>query len=281
MAGLAGPDRQSGGQVGLPGARRAQEDDVLLAGDEVQGAQVGDGLPLQSAGVVVVEVLQALARGETGGADPALTAVDLPGGDLALQAGGEELLMGPGLLPGALGQPLDRLPQGGRLQRPGQVLQLAGDSATTFRGARRRSGPTALRGRGPGGDGPTGPRRRTINRNRTPAPVVRKIVHLRWKQRLGPVAIADKLGMPASTVHAVLVRCRLNRLTHVDRATGEPIRRYEHAEARRPDPRRRQEARQGPRRRRLALRRPPTGRQEPLRHRGPHRRTPQQVPPTR
>ena len=64
--------------------------------------------------------------------------------------------------------------------------------------------------------------------NRTPAPVVRKIVHLRWKQRLGPVEIGDRLAMPASTVHAVLVRCRLNRLTHVDRATGEPIRRYEH-----------------------------------------------------
>jgi transposase InsO family protein len=64
--------------------------------------------------------------------------------------------------------------------------------------------------------------------NRTPQPVVRKIVHLRWKQRLGPVEIGDRLGMPASTVHAVLVRCRLNRLTHVDRATGEPIRRYEH-----------------------------------------------------
>ena len=64
--------------------------------------------------------------------------------------------------------------------------------------------------------------------NRTPAPTVRKIVHLRWKQRLGPVQIADRLGLPSSTVHAVLVRCRLNRLTHVDRATGEPIRRYQH-----------------------------------------------------
>jgi transposase InsO family protein len=64
--------------------------------------------------------------------------------------------------------------------------------------------------------------------NRTPQPVVRKIVHLRWKQRLGPVEIGDRLGMPSSTVHAVLVRCRLNRLTHIDRATGEPIRRYEH-----------------------------------------------------
>src|SRR3954469_19078519 len=65
--------------------------------------------------------------------------------------------------------------------------------------------------------------------NRTPAPVVRKIVHLRWKQRLGPVEIGDRLGMASSTVHAVLVRCGLNRLTHIDRVTGEPIRRYEHA----------------------------------------------------
>jgi transposase InsO family protein len=63
---------------------------------------------------------------------------------------------------------------------------------------------------------------------RTPAPLVRKVVHLRWKQRLGPVAIGAKLGMPASTVHVVLVRCGLNKLWHIDRATGEPIRRYEH-----------------------------------------------------
>jgi transposase InsO family protein len=64
--------------------------------------------------------------------------------------------------------------------------------------------------------------------NRTPAPAVRRIVHLRWKQRLGPVEIGDRLDMAASTVHAVLVRCRLNRLSHIDRASGEPIRRYEH-----------------------------------------------------
>ena len=29
-------------------------------------------------------------------------------------------------------------------------------------------------------------------------------------------------------MHAVLVRCRLNRLSHIDIRTGEPIRRYEH-----------------------------------------------------
>jgi transposase InsO family protein len=62
--------------------------------------------------------------------------------------------------------------------------------------------------------------------NRTPQQLVRKVVHLRWKQRLGPVAIGAKLAMPASTVHAVLVRCRLNRLHHVDKRTGEVIRRY-------------------------------------------------------
>jgi transposase InsO family protein len=63
---------------------------------------------------------------------------------------------------------------------------------------------------------------------RTPTRVVRRIVSLRLRHRLGPVAIGDLLGMQASTVHAVLVRCRLNRLTHIDRVTGEPIRRYEH-----------------------------------------------------
>jgi transposase InsO family protein len=62
---------------------------------------------------------------------------------------------------------------------------------------------------------------------RTPQPIVRKIVHLRWKQRMGPVAIAARVGLAASTVHRILVACRINRLWHVDRVTGEPIRRYE------------------------------------------------------
>jgi hypothetical protein len=65
---------------------------------------------------------------------------------------------------------------------------------------------------------------------KTPQPLVRKIVHLRWKQRLGPVQIGGRLGVPASTVHAVLARCRLNRLSHIDRVTGEPARRYERSQ---------------------------------------------------
>ncbi|RFA12908.1 IS481 family transposase [Subtercola boreus] len=63
---------------------------------------------------------------------------------------------------------------------------------------------------------------------RTTPELVRKIGHLRWKQRLGPVGIGAQLGIPASTVHAVLVRCRLNRLGYIDKRTGEVVRRYEH-----------------------------------------------------
>ena len=44
----------------------------------------------------------------------------------------------------------------------------------------------------------------------------------------GPVGIAGQLGVPASTVHAVLARCGISRLGRVDRATAEPVRRYEH-----------------------------------------------------
>src|SRR3954466_5993861 len=34
--------------------------------------------------------------------------------------------------------------------------------------------------------------------------------------------------MAASTVHAVLTRYKINRLSRIDRVTGEPLRRYEH-----------------------------------------------------
>jgi transposase InsO family protein len=64
--------------------------------------------------------------------------------------------------------------------------------------------------------------------HKTPEVLTREIVRLRWRRRLGPVQIGGRLGVPASTVHAVLVRCRVSRLSHIDRVAGEPIRRYEH-----------------------------------------------------
>lgn len=65
--------------------------------------------------------------------------------------------------------------------------------------------------------------------NKTSPAVTRQIVRRRLRHRLGPVQIGHELGLAPSTVHAVLVRCRLNRLAYLDRVTGEPIRRYEHA----------------------------------------------------
>jgi transposase InsO family protein len=63
---------------------------------------------------------------------------------------------------------------------------------------------------------------------RTPARVERQIVALRRRTKLGPIRIAVRLQMPASTVHRVLVRQQLNRLSWMDRPTGRVIRRYEH-----------------------------------------------------
>jgi len=63
---------------------------------------------------------------------------------------------------------------------------------------------------------------------RTAQPVVRRVLELRWRKRLGPLQLAARTGIAASTVHKILVRNRMNRLSYVDRATGEPVRRYEH-----------------------------------------------------
>lgn len=55
----------------------------------------------------------------------------------------------------------------------------------------------------------------------TTTSVVKKIVALRWRKRLGPVQIAYRLRLAASTVKAVLVRCRVNWPRYIDRVTGE------------------------------------------------------------
>ena len=52
---------------------------------------------------------------------------------------------------------------------------------------------------------------------RTPQPIVRKIVHLRWEAAAGTGCHAGKFGVAPSTVHRILVPCRINRLWYVDR----------------------------------------------------------------
>jgi transposase InsO family protein len=50
---------------------------------------------------------------------------------------------------------------------------------------------------------------------------------LRQSRRLGPARLAGIVGVPASTVHRVLVRHGVNRLRWMDRPTGRVIRRIE------------------------------------------------------
>ena len=72
-------------------------------------------------------------------------------------------------------------------------------------------------------DRPCTPHRRA----RIAPKVEARIVYLRRSRRWGPDRIAGYMGQPASTVHRVLVRHRLNRLDRLDRQTGRVIRRYE------------------------------------------------------
>ena len=112
--------------MSLPGARWAEKDHILSGGHKVQGAQMGDLVTFQAAGVIEVELFKALAGRESGGLDAALAAVRVPGCDLALQTGGQILLMGPRFRAGSLGEPIDRLAQRGRFQRPGEESQFGG-----------------------------------------------------------------------------------------------------------------------------------------------------------
>jgi integrase-like protein/homeodomain-containing protein len=54
-----------------------------------------------------------------------------------------------------------------------------------------------------------------------------RIVRARRRDKVGPDRLAIHLDLPASTIYRVLVRHDLNRLSHMDRRTGTPIRRYE------------------------------------------------------
>ena len=56
-----------------------------------------------------------------------------------------------------------------------------------------------------------------------------RVCWLRRSKRWGPRMISMHTGVPASTVHKILVRHGLNRLAWIDRPTGRVIRRYERA----------------------------------------------------
>jgi transposase InsO family protein len=62
---------------------------------------------------------------------------------------------------------------------------------------------------------------------KTPPEIEARVCTLRTTLKRGPRRLAGLLGLPASTVHAILTRHGLHRLAWLDRPTGTPIRRYE------------------------------------------------------
>jgi len=64
--------------------------------------------------------------------------------------------------------------------------------------------------------------------NKTSKTAVKRCVNLRMRLREGPVQLASRLDIAPPTVHRILKTAHLNRLSYLDRATGEPVRRYEH-----------------------------------------------------
>ncbi|WP_431935472.1 IS481 family transposase [Micromonospora sp. RP3T] len=106
------------------------------------------------------------------------------------------------------------------LRRAAERFQVSPTTAKRWADRYRADGPAGMV------DRPSRPHR---SPRRTPAPVERKVLHLRAKRRWGPARIGGRLGLPASTCHAVLRRAGVARRAHLDRATGRPVRRYEHA----------------------------------------------------
>jgi transposase InsO family protein len=64
--------------------------------------------------------------------------------------------------------------------------------------------------------------------SQTPRKTEQRIIKVRVLHRLGPARIAGRLGLNPATVHRVLVRYHCPPLTHLDRGSGRPVRRYEH-----------------------------------------------------
>jgi len=105
------------------------------------------------------------------------------------------------------------------LRRAAERFQVSVSTAQRWAARYRQHGPAGMSDRSS--------RPRTSPR-RTPARTERRIIKVRVLRRWGPARIAHLLGLNPATVHRVLTRYGLARLAHLDRATGRPVRRYEH-----------------------------------------------------
>ena len=104
------------------------------------------------------------------------------------------------------------------LRRAAERFQVSHVTAARWASRYRQLGPAGMADRSS---------RPHASPGRTPARTERRIVKLRVSKRLGPARIASRLGLPSSTVHAVLTRYGCPPLAHLDRGTGVAVRRYE------------------------------------------------------
>ncbi len=105
------------------------------------------------------------------------------------------------------------------LRRAAQRFQVSPTTAARWAGRYRQLGAAGMADRSS---------RPHHSPGKTPHRTERRIINLRVVRRWGPARIGYLLGLHPSTVHRVLSRYRLARLAWLDRATGQPIRRYEH-----------------------------------------------------
>jgi transposase len=114
---------------------------------------------------------------------------------------------------------------GWSLQRAAERFQVSVTTAARWAGRYRTHGEDGMEDRSS---------RPVSSPQRTSTQRERRIIAIRVNRRWGPARIGYLLGMHPSTVHRVLSRFGLARLSWLDRATGRVIRRYEHGRPRRP-----------------------------------------------
>ncbi|WP_225798072.1 IS481 family transposase [Streptomyces aculeolatus] len=107
------------------------------------------------------------------------------------------------------------------LRRAAERFQVSHTTAARWAGRYRRQGTVGMHDRS------SQPHHQP---RRTPPRIERQVVRLRREYRIGPVRLAARTGIAASTAHRILRRHGLPALATLDRATGKPIRRYERAQ---------------------------------------------------
>ena len=111
-------------------------------------------------------------------------------------------------------------------QQPGEVAKQLGVSRTTVYKWLRRFRVEGLAGLA---DRSSRPHR---SPRRVPAELVARIVTRRRDEQVGARELAILLGVPASTIGAVLRRAQVPHLAQIDRITGEPVRSRRHSQIR-------------------------------------------------